>query len=93
MSGFPSRMVSRNPCSTGPNGRSRMASSAMMLAATFIEMMSASRSRMVRATNGSSMHCPAKPRLVWSSPTVRATIAGQVQVGVRAPAPWLIELP
>jgi hypothetical protein len=86
-------MVSRNPCSAGPNGRWRMAPSAMMLTATFMEMMSTSRSRIVRATNGSSMHCPAKPRLVWSSPTVRATIAGQVQVGVRAPAQWLMELP
>jgi len=57
------------------------------------ERASASESRIVLATKGSSMHWPANPRLVCSRPTDRATMAGQVLTGDAALTQWLMELP
>ena len=60
--GWPSRTVSRKPWRAGTNVRSVMDAAFMRLMPTFMEMQSASRSRMVRATKGSSWHWPANAR-------------------------------
>src|SRR5258708_7683093 len=51
-------MVSRKPCTAGRNVRSGMAASPTRVAPTFRLITSAGRSRMARATNGSSMALP-----------------------------------
>ena len=84
VSGFPSRSVSRNPCSAGPKTRSRIESMLTMLMPTFTVTTSAGASRIVRATNWSSWDCPPKPRLTSDMPACRAATAGQVRAGSSA---------
>ena len=91
MSGWPSRTWSRKPCSAGPNVRSVIESAFTRLMPTFRLITSAGRSRIVRATKGSSMHCPPSPRLVRLTPAMRAAMAGQVPSGDTASMQWLIE--
>ncbi len=54
---------------------------------------SAGRSRIVRATKGSSIALPLNPRLTRSTPPRAAARAAHVVVGLAAFEPWLIELP
>ena len=91
--GWPSRIVSRKPCTAGPNARRRIRSRFTRLMPILTLTRSAGVSRMVRAVNGSSSALPASPRLTSSTPPCWAAIAGQVVLGLSATEPWLIELP
>ncbi len=90
---IPSRIVSRNPCTAGPNARTRIRSVLTRLMPSFRLITSAGKSRIVRAVNGSSKALPPKPRLNRSTLARLAATAGQMPVGWVAFEPWLIELP
>ncbi len=93
VSGCPSRIVSRNPCTAGMNARSRNESAFTMLMPSLRLIASADRSLMARAVYGSSCALPPKPRFTSRAPARRAAMAGQVSVGRPAAWQWLIELP
>ncbi len=93
VSGWPSRTVSRKPCTAGPKARSRITSVLTTLMPSLTLIRSAGVSRSARAVNGSSSALPASPRLISSTPPRDAASAGQVVVGLAASEPWLIELP
>ena len=91
--GWPSRIVSRKPCTAGANARRRIRSVFTMLMPIFTLTRSAGVSRIARAVHGSSRALPANPRLTSSTPPRDAASAGHVVVGLAALEPWLIELP
>ncbi len=93
VSGRPSRMVSRKPCTAGVKARSRIRSVLTRLIPSLRLIRSAGVSRMVRAVNGSSRALPPSPRLTRSTSPAAAARAGQVVLGLAAFEPWLIELP
>ena len=91
--GFPSRMVSRNPCRAGTKVRRFKVSPLTTLMPILMLIRSAGESRIIRATNWSRCALPPSPSEVRSRPSCRAAITGHTPSGESASDAWLIELP